>query len=417
MKPATLFAALALAATTHASETRSIPELARDAGVFKTLLTAVDAAGLAEALSGPGPFTVFAPTDDAFAALSEGTVASLLEPENRERLQAILKLHVVPASARAVDALTAGKVRTLAGASLEVRLVDGRLRVGDANVVKTDLAASNGVIHVIDAVLLPEPAPAGKEAALLVQAIDRGVPLFNAGQAEACAAVYEIACRAVIELGALPEPQARLLREALEHGGSASERAWALRRAMDRVLDTPEDTAMADDAFEPRMEAPLPEGFPGPGPVGRVVVKEYPRYRAAQAAGGMGAFWTLFNHIKRNEIAMTAPVEMAVTDMHGQFATTQMAFLYESTAQGETGKQGSVEVADLPPARVVSIGLRGPLGKDKLAAARKAVEERAAREGWVRHGGWRLMGYNIPMVPEADRFYELQLPVREPDQH
>jgi len=262
----------------------------------------------------------------------------------------------------------------------------------------------------------PKPAPAETEAALLVLAIDRGVPLFNAGNVEACAAVYEVACRGVLELGALPQAQQEVLRKALAREGSARDRAWALRGAMDAVLTETHsrEIAMAGEEWKPRMEAPLPERFPAPGPVGRVVAKEYPRYRAARAPGGMGAFWTLFGHIKTNRIEMTAPVEMTMEEADGAFATTAMAFLYESPTQGETGRQGRVDVADLPPARVLSFGLRGPLGKEKLAAAKRAVEERAAEEGWRFAGGWRLMGYNSPMIPETERFYELQRPVGDP---
>jgi len=261
----------------------------------------------------------------------------------------------------------------------------------------------------------PELSAAGHEAALIVFAIERGVPLFNAGNVEACVAVYEVACRAVLELGALPEALRDALRKALAREGSARDRAWALRGAMDTVLaaNHSKETTMTADEWKPRMEAPLPERFPAPGPVGRVVAKEYPRYRAAQAPGGMGAFWTLFNHIRTNRIEMTAPVEMTMEESNGAFATTQMAFLYESPVQGEAGKQGTVEVADLPPARVLSFGLRGPLGKDKLAAAKKAVEERAAEEGLSFAGGWRLMGYNSPMIPETERFYELQRPLAD----
>ena len=129
---------------------------------FSTLLQAVGAAGLGETLSGDGPFTVFAPTDDAFAALPEGTLESLLEPENRDQLTGILTYHVVPAEVPASE-VTSGDVETVNGANLTVSVEDGTVTLEDgqgneALVTQTDIEASNGVIHVIDAVLLPPSA-------------------------------------------------------------------------------------------------------------------------------------------------------------------------------------------------------------------------------------------------------------------
>jgi uncharacterized surface protein with fasciclin (FAS1) repeats len=122
---------------------------------FSTLVAAVTAAGLAEALSGEGPFTVFAPTNEAFAKLPEGTVESLLEPENKEKLVAILTYHVVAAKVMAADVAT-GKVKTLQGGELDVVVSDGTVTVNGAKVVATDIIGSNGVIHVIDSVVLPK---------------------------------------------------------------------------------------------------------------------------------------------------------------------------------------------------------------------------------------------------------------------
>ena len=136
-------------------EAKSIVDLASEAGSFNTLLAAATKAGLAEALAGPGPFTVLAPTDDAFAKLPHGTVDSLLKPENREALATILKYHVVPTRAFARDAITAGNVGTLAEEEIVFSIRDGQLTVNGANIVATDLDASNGVVHVIDTVLLP----------------------------------------------------------------------------------------------------------------------------------------------------------------------------------------------------------------------------------------------------------------------
>ena len=138
----------------------NIVETAAKAGAFKTLLAAAKAAGLAETLTGAGPFTVFAPTDEAFAKLPAGTVESLLKPENKEKLVAILKYHVVPGRVYSEDALAAKKATTLQGSEIHVSVSGGQAKINDANLVTTDLDASNGVIHVIDSVILPVAKPA-----------------------------------------------------------------------------------------------------------------------------------------------------------------------------------------------------------------------------------------------------------------
>jgi uncharacterized surface protein with fasciclin (FAS1) repeats len=140
----------------------TITDIVADSPEFSTLLAAVQAADLGDALAGEGPLTVFAPTDDAFAALPEGTLDSLLEPENQEMLAGILTYHVVPAEVMAAD-VTSGEVETLNGESFTVEVTDAGVTITDgqgntANVTQTDITASNGVIHVIDAVLLPPEA-------------------------------------------------------------------------------------------------------------------------------------------------------------------------------------------------------------------------------------------------------------------
>jgi uncharacterized surface protein with fasciclin (FAS1) repeats len=410
----TLLAASAgLAGGPETTPTARLLDVAREAGTFKTLLAAVDAAGLRGALEADGPFTVFAPTDDAFAALPEGALEDLLKPENREKLRAVLTLHVVAARATAVEALKAGQVKTLSGETLTIAVRDGRVCIDGAAALKTDITAANGVIHVIDRVLLPAPAVPAKEAAILVLAIERGAPLYNQGQQAACAAIYEVAARAVVELGTLSSGDRARLEEASVGRGTASDRAWRLRGAFDTILarmqpaESTEET-MKTDRFEPLMEAPLPQGFPAPGPVGEAVVKEYPRYRAARTSGGMSAFWTLFGHIKRNNIEMTAPVEMTMEE--GE--RVDMAFLYESPEQGQAGKEGAVDVLDLPAVRVVSIGIRGNPTPAQIEGAKREIERLRAEKGMDAAGPFRLLGYNSPMVPAKNRFYELQLPVR-----
>ncbi len=139
------------------AQAADIVDTAVEAGSFSTLVSAVEAAGLVETLKGEGPFTVFAPTDDAFAALPDGTLDSLVQEENRDQLTAILTYHVVPGRVMSGDA--AGQtveLDTVQGQSLTVDGTGGAVTVDGATVVQADIAADNGVIHVIDAVLLPE---------------------------------------------------------------------------------------------------------------------------------------------------------------------------------------------------------------------------------------------------------------------
>jgi uncharacterized surface protein with fasciclin (FAS1) repeats len=136
------------------SAKNDIVAVASSAGSFNTLVAAVKAAGLVETLQGAGPFTVFAPTDAAFAKLPKGTVEDLLKPENKEKLIAILTYHVVAGKVMAADVKTM-KAKTVNGQSLDVKVTDSGVTVDNAKVVKTDVAASNGIIHVIDTVVLP----------------------------------------------------------------------------------------------------------------------------------------------------------------------------------------------------------------------------------------------------------------------
>lgn len=138
-----------------------IVDVAVSAGSFETLVAAVKAAGLVEVLKSDGPFTVFAPTDDAFAALPEGTVTELLKPENKEKLIAILTYHVVPGKVMAADVVKLTSAKTVQGQTVSIETSDKGVRIDGALVLKADIAASNGVVHVIDAVMLPSEEPAG----------------------------------------------------------------------------------------------------------------------------------------------------------------------------------------------------------------------------------------------------------------
>ena len=135
---------------------KDIVDTAVAAGNFKTLAAALKAADLVETLKGKGPFTVFAPTDEAFAKLPEGTVADLLKPENKAKLAGILTYHVVPGKVMAADVVKLSKAKTVQGSEVKIKVEDGKVMVDNANVVKTDIKCGNGVIHVIDAVILPK---------------------------------------------------------------------------------------------------------------------------------------------------------------------------------------------------------------------------------------------------------------------
>ncbi|MEM6545387.1 MAG: fasciclin domain-containing protein [Pseudomonadota bacterium] len=137
------------------AEEKNIVEVAAGDANFSTLVAAVQAAGLVEVLSGDGPFTVFAPTNDAFAKLPAGTVEDLLKPENKAQLVAILKYHVVPGKVMAADVVNLSSATTVEGSDVAIAASDAGVTVGSASVVATDVVASNGVIHVIDTVILP----------------------------------------------------------------------------------------------------------------------------------------------------------------------------------------------------------------------------------------------------------------------
>ena len=171
------------------------------------------------------------------------------------------------------------------------------------------------------------------------------------------------------------------------------------------------DGVIANETFEVEREAELPEGFPEPGPVGRIVEKRYPAYRMARAEG-RAAFWTLFRHIQSNDIAMTAPVEMRVDD---EGAEQDMAFLYASTELGEAGRQGRVEVIDVDARTVLSIGVRGRRSDGALARARTILEARLEADGIeVAEDAWRVLGYNSPMVRASRQFWEMQVEIPTP---
>jgi uncharacterized surface protein with fasciclin (FAS1) repeats len=146
---------LAIGSTYSRATSQDIVDTAVGAGQFKTLAAALTAADLVGTLKGDGPFTVFAPTDAAFSKLPAGTLESLLKPENKAKLTAILTYHVVPGAVKAQQVTKLNEAKTVNGAMVKVSTKGGKVMINDANVVKADIPASNGVIHVIDKVILP----------------------------------------------------------------------------------------------------------------------------------------------------------------------------------------------------------------------------------------------------------------------
>jgi len=149
------FGAISINPTTAKAADETVVAIAAGNPDFSTLVAAVTAAGLVDTLSGDGPFTIFAPTNAAFEKLPAGTVEDLLKPENKDKLTAILTYHVVSGKVMAAD-VTTGKVPSLQGGELDVVVSDGGVTVDGANVTQTDIVGSNGVIHVIDSVVLPD---------------------------------------------------------------------------------------------------------------------------------------------------------------------------------------------------------------------------------------------------------------------
>jgi len=238
-------AAMTLAAPAvagHHGKKMDIVDTAASAGKFETLIAAAKAAGLVDALKGDGPLTVFAPTDDAFSALPAGTIETLLKPENKDQLATILKFHVVAGDLGSQSLADGASLETLAGIGALISQTEGGFNIENARIVKTDIDVSNGVIHVIDRVILPPKQMSRAESADAIQgAIDRGVPMFNHGNAQGTVAVYMAVAEQLMREGNLTaEERARLGVGLMEAANSHSSRAsaWQLRYALDDVSDS-----------------------------------------------------------------------------------------------------------------------------------------------------------------------------------
>lgn len=243
---------LAASPLTYADAGNDIVDTAVGAGKFNTLVAAVQAAGLVDTLKGPGPFTVFAPTDEAFAKLPPGTVETLLKPENKAKLASILTYHVVPGKVLAADVVKLTKAKTVQGSEALIAVKDGKVFVDKATVVATDIQCSNGVIHIIDRVILPpepknetqghsQPGRLMSPHQMIVGAIFEGSNLYNSGHHAACAQKYMTTMETLVthHHGAMHCQVVQRLRQAMataKHQSSADMRAWTLRHGLDTAL-------------------------------------------------------------------------------------------------------------------------------------------------------------------------------------
>lgn len=240
-------------------QSKSVLELAAQTDELSTLAAAIGAAGIGDQLGiENGPWTVFAPLNSAFASLPKGTVEDLLKPANRAQLIDVLGLHVIPGRISSSELLTNKRARTYFGNPVEFSLKNGKIQVQDARIVAADIQAANGVIHLIDGVITKSSSAPNaskesmssnssvrleKEAMRLYDlAVERGVPLFNDGQRQACAFVYEIAIESMIALGSdnLDSVGIQMLEMGLAEADAEhdwAERAWIYRRAMDAAYN------------------------------------------------------------------------------------------------------------------------------------------------------------------------------------
>lgn len=225
----------------------NIPATAVKAGMFKTLVAAAKAAGLVDALSGDKPLTVFAPSDEAFARLPEGTVAGLLKPENIDQLKQILLYHVVEGRVYSDQALKLKEAPTLAGSTLKISARKRGAFINKSKLTALDIEASNGVIHVIDAVLMPPAKKVSKADAKVTihHAVFRGTALYNAGHTEACARHYMTTAISLLESDhEMPAHAVRHLQTAIQHAKETTcsdSQSWTMRHGLDaayRVMMT-----------------------------------------------------------------------------------------------------------------------------------------------------------------------------------
>lgn len=242
----TLLLPIVLLSNSLFSAKKDIVETADNAGTFKTLIAAAQAAGLVETLKSEGPFTVFAPTDEAFSKIPESTLKDLLKPENKETLATILKYHVISGKVKAKKAAKLDSAETVSGEEITITKSDDGLKINESNVVKANIKTSNGIIHVIDAVLLPQEIQKSLSSTtnadqIIMHAINLGVPFFNLGHHDVTAKMYMNAGMKVLRDSSAKscDMTRNTIHTALKKASShhcSSTQAWIMRRAFDHVL-------------------------------------------------------------------------------------------------------------------------------------------------------------------------------------
>lgn len=238
--------AVAFGGLASAQKKKDIVDTAVGAGQFNTLVAAVKAAGLVDTLKGKGPYTVFAPTDAAFAKLPKGTVESLLKPENKAKLVDILTYHVVSGNVPSKTAVTLSEANAVNGKKLRLKVRGGKLFINESKVTTADVAASNGVIHIVDSVILP-PSPKQRSAAmekptvksLVHTALHEGGVMYQHHNIRATSAIYEITAKALLLLpeGQVSSEHRDRLSNALQSTKHHNHRnsAWVLYQALNSM--------------------------------------------------------------------------------------------------------------------------------------------------------------------------------------
>lgn len=235
------FLSLLLVGASLSAKADNIVNVASNAGNFNTLLKAAVEAGLANTLSEDGPFTVFAPTDSAFEKLPDEVIISLLKKENKDKLVSILKFHVI-SGIYPSDKLPLLPLKTLNGQDVNFKVDDGDIFINGSKVLKANIKASNGIIHVIDGVLTPPKTISEASAkGIIVRGIQMGVPQFNHGNHSACADIYEISLRSLLMLpdAKLSESNRKLVSKSLlrlSEMDSSTEKAWEARSTFDKLM-------------------------------------------------------------------------------------------------------------------------------------------------------------------------------------
>ena len=221
---------------------KDIVDTAIGAGNFNTLVAAIKSAGLVATLKGEGPYTVFAPTDEAFAKLSKDTIDSLLKPENKKMLTEILTYHVISGKVKAKKAAKLDSAETVNGSEVTINPTDESLLINNSLVIKADIKASNGIIHVIDSVLIPaSKSTAGKTNHIIMHAIHKGVPMFNSGHHSQTAFIYMDAGNQILDQCPSSTCPASMstIKTAMQKASSTgcpTSQAWIMRNAFDEVL-------------------------------------------------------------------------------------------------------------------------------------------------------------------------------------